>query len=163
MGFLNELMPFSLFNATQILSIPIRENLAVLFIVLIVLIVTYAWMKQFPFLWLMWCKFCTLNMKTGQAFVVTSSRRHTAWSVLLSEIYQFFRTEHTRLFKTFKRLITPIEMLLLKTRYFKQWNIRSVDNSANSLYAALLIRLLYKTCLKSSIVICCVLIAYMEN
>ena len=59
-------------------------------------------------------------MKTGQAFVVTSSRRHTAWSVLLSEIYQFFRTEHTRLFKTFKRLITPIEMLLLKTRYFKQ-------------------------------------------
>ena len=37
---LNEAISFSLFNATQILSIPIRENLAVVFIVLIVLIVT---------------------------------------------------------------------------------------------------------------------------
>ena len=38
--FLYEAMPYSLFNATQILSIPISENPAVVFIVLIVLIVT---------------------------------------------------------------------------------------------------------------------------
>ena len=38
-GFLNETIPFSLFNATQILSIPIRKKTAIVFIVLIVLIV----------------------------------------------------------------------------------------------------------------------------
>ena len=38
--FLNAAKPFSLFNATQILSIPARENPAIVFIVLIVLIVT---------------------------------------------------------------------------------------------------------------------------
>ena len=39
--FLNEAKPFSLFNATQILSIEIRGSVAVVFIVLIALIGTH--------------------------------------------------------------------------------------------------------------------------
>ena len=46
--FLNEAKPFSLFNATQILDIPIGENPAIVFIVLIVLIVTHRLSEAMP-------------------------------------------------------------------------------------------------------------------
>ena len=47
--FLNEAKSFSLFNATQFLSIPIRENLAGVFIVLIVHSVTHCLNEAMPF------------------------------------------------------------------------------------------------------------------
>ena len=55
--FMNEVKPFSLFNATQILSIPISENPAVVFIVLIVLIVAHCLNDAMLFLCLMRRKF----------------------------------------------------------------------------------------------------------
>ena len=47
--YLNEAKSFSLFNATQILSVPVMGKLAVVFIVLIVLIVTHCLSEAMSF------------------------------------------------------------------------------------------------------------------
>ena len=161
---LNDAMSFSLFNATQFLSIEIRGNPDVVFIVLIVFIVTWYLNEAMPFLLLLWCRFCTLKNKkqTKHLWWLLAVIIH-AWSFLLSKIYQFHCAEHTWLFETFKRLITPIEMWWMKTQHIKQGDFRRVSNSANPLCAALLIRLLYKSCLYLSIVIYCVSISHIEN
>ena len=141
----------------------VMVNLAVVFIVLIVLIVTH-WRSVAMFFSLInVVQILYHQIKIDQAFVVAFSRHHLCLVFLLSKIYQFFRAKHTWLFETFKRLITPIEMWWMKTQHIKQGDFRRVSNSANSSCGALLIRLLYKTRLKLSIVICCVLISHTEN
>jgi hypothetical protein len=87
--FLNEAKSFSLFNATQILSIPISENPAVVFIVLIVLIGTHCLSEAMPFSLINVVQILYPQIKIDQASVATLSRHHPAWSFCYQKFINF--------------------------------------------------------------------------